>query len=259
MANKKAQDTYCSQFGEDKILADIFREKSHGLCIEVGANDGVNDSTTLYFEKIGWDCVLVEPNPVLCQMIRAARSSRLYQCAASSKSGVVSLFIAEGAERAHGVSTICSDEPSLNKIKSYGFTYKEIQVQTRTLDEILSELKHVREIDFISIDVEGHELDVLKGFSIERWLPTILILEDNSNFENADVRNHMKQFGYVRFMRTGVNDWYANKKNKDLVNLHSIAKYNFDAFKVKTKRQIKKVPGIVKIRNFLLKRFAKQT
>lgn len=259
MDNKKAQDMYHSQFGEDKILADIFREKSHGLCIEVGANDGVNDSTTLYFEKIGWDCILVEPNPVLCQMIRAARSSRLYEFAASSKSGIVTLFIAEGAERAHGVSTISSDEASLNKIKSYGFTYKKIQVQTRTLDEILSELEHDREIDFISIDVEGHELDVLKGFSIERWSPTVLILEDNSNFENADVKNHMKQFGYVRFMRTGVNDWYAHKKNKKLVNLHSIVKYNLGILKIKTKRQIKKVPGVVKIRNFLLKRFAKRT
>lgn len=248
---------YYSQFGEDKILAEIFNEKSHGLCIEVGANDGVNDSTTLYFEKIGWDCILVEPNPVLCQMIRVARSSRLYEFAASDKSGVVTLFVAEGAERAHGVSTISSDEESLNKIKSYGFTYSKVQVQTKTLDEILSELKPGCEIDFVSIDVEGHELDVLRGFSIERWSPTVVLLEDNSNFENATVSNYMKQFEYVRFMRTGVNDWYAHRKNKKLVNLYSRGEYNWTVLKVRVKKQIKKVPGVVKVRNFLLKCFAK--
>ena len=250
---------YYSQFGEDKILAEIFNEKSHGVCIEVGANDGVNDSTTLYFEEIGWDCILVEPNPVLCQMIRVARSSRLYEFAASDKSGVVTLFVAEGAERAHGVSTISSDEESLNKIKSYGFTYSKVQVQTKTLDEILSELKAGCGIDFVSIDVEGHELEVLRGFSIERWSPTIILLEDNSNFENTAVSNYMMQFEYVRFMRTGVNDWYAHKKNKKLVNLYSRGEYNLVVLKFRVKRQIKKVPGVVKIRNFLIKYFAKST
>jgi FkbM family methyltransferase len=190
-------------------------------------------------------------------MIRAARSTRLYEFAASDKSGVVTLFVAEGAERAHGVSTISADEKSLDKIKSYGFTYREVQVQTKKLDEILSELKPDCEIDFVSIDVEGHELDVLRGFSIERWLPTVIILEDNSNFENVDVSNYMKQFGYVRFKRTGVNDWYAHKKNKKLVNLYSRGRYNWTVLKVRAKKQIKKIPGVVKVRNFLLKCFAK--
>ena len=97
---------YYSQFGEDKILAEIFNGKSNGLCIEVGANDGVNDSTTMYFEKIGWKCILLEPNPDLCKLIRVARNSILVELAASDKNGEVTLFVAEGAERAHGVSTI---------------------------------------------------------------------------------------------------------------------------------------------------------
>lgn len=111
---------YYSQFGEDKILAEIFRGKSKGLCIEVGANDGVNDSTTMYFENVGWNCILIEPNPELCKMIRASRNSTLIESAASDRSGEVTLFVAEGAERAHGVSTINSGEEALNKIKSYG-------------------------------------------------------------------------------------------------------------------------------------------
>lgn len=244
---------YYSQFGEDKILAKIFNEKKHGFCIEVGANDGINDSTTYYFEKLGWECILVEPNPVLCKMIRETRNSKLYEFAASDKNDEVTLFVAEGAERAHGVSTISTDQESLNKIKSYGFTYNKVQVQTKTLDEILIESKISSEIDFVSIDVEGHEIGVLRGFSIERWMPTVVLLEDNSNFESAEVRNYLKSYGYVGFMRTGVNDWYARKDNKKLVSFSNRSKYNWKLIKVRLKNKIRKIPGIIKFKSWLVR------
>jgi len=242
---------YYSQFDEDKILSEIFRCKSTGICIEVGANDGINDSTTLHFEKIGWNCILVEPNPVLCQMIRSTRNARLYECAASDRRGVATLYIAEGAERAHGVSMISDEEEARLKIKSYGFTYRSVQVDTRTLDDILVELKLSCGIDFVSIDVEGHELEVLKGFSIERWMPMVIIVEDNSSFEDASIRNYLKQFGYVCFKRTGVNDWYAYRKNQDLVNLRSRNRYGWIALKTRAKNRLKKIPGVMKIRSSL--------
>lgn len=253
----KTMPIYYSQFGEDKILAEIFNGKSNGLCVEVGANDGVNDSTSMYFEKIGWNCILLEPNPVLCKLIRASRNSTLVEFAASDRSGEVTLFVAEGAERAHGVSTLNSSEEALNKIKSYGFTYKEVKVQTKPLDEILSDLKLDREIDFISVDVEGHELEVLRGFSIERWKPTIILVEDNSNYENAVVSDYLSGLGYLRFMRTGVNDWYAHKKNTKLVNFYSRSNYHWTALKIKIKTRIKKIPGVMKLKNFLSSVLAK--
>lgn len=252
MKNLNVGETYYSQFGEDKILAEIFNEKKQGLCIEVGANDGVNDSNTMYFESIGWNCILIEPNPVLCKMIRASRNATLVEVAASDKNGETLLFVAEGAERAHGVSTINAGEDELNKIKSYGFTYKEVKVQTKTLDEILIGLKPSSKIDFISVDVEGHELDVLRGFSLDRWTPTVILVEDNSNFEDAAVSNYLSKFGYFRFKRTGVNDWYAHEKNATLVNWFSRSQYNWTALKGRVKNKIKKIPGAISVRNFLL-------
>ena len=252
MKNKKTNEMYYSQFGEDKILAEIFERKISGLCIEVGANDGVNDSTTMYFEKIGWKCILVEPNPILCKLIRSLRNSTLIEVAASDKNGNTSLFVAEGGERAHGVSTIESTEVALDKIKSYGFTYNEVQVKTKTLNEILDSLKIDREIDFISIDVEGHELKVLEGFSLERWKPVVILVEDNSNYNNADVSNHLKDFGYLRFMRTGVNDWYAHKTNKQLVNFYSISKYKWIPYMAIVKNYLRKIPGVRRIKRFLI-------
>jgi FkbM family methyltransferase len=250
-------EMYYAQFGEDKILSEIFNKKSTGLCIEVGANDGVNDSNTMYFENAGWKCILIEPNPILCNMIRASRKSTLVEVAVSNTNGETSLFVAEGAERAHGVSTINSAEAALNKIKSYGFTYKEVKVKTRLLNEILDSLTIDCKIDFISVDVEGHELEVFKGFSVERWKPTIILVEDNSNFCSAEVSSYLKEFGYLRFMRTGVNDWYAHKNNNQLVNLYSRSKYNWIAFQSRTKCYIRKIPGAQKVKRFLSNFFSK--
>jgi FkbM family methyltransferase len=247
--------TYYSQFGEDRALSGIFGGKRDGLCVEVGANDGINDSNSMHFEGIGWQCILVEPNPALCEMIRRTRSAALYEVAASGQSGETSLFIAEGAERAHGVSTINSDEGALDKIKSYGFSIREVRVKTRPLDDILVESKVSRPIDFISIDVEGHELEVLKGFSIDRWKPTIMLIEDNSNFSDATVADYLRTFGYVPFMRTGVNDWYAASSNSELVNMRTTGARQLILFRARAEEALKRVPGLVALSRFVRKRF----
>jgi FkbM family methyltransferase len=245
---------YYSQFGEDKILFDIFGCTSVGTCIEVGANDGMNDSTTLFFEKAGWDCILVEPNPVLCKKIRSTRNARLYECAASDKRGTATLYIAEGAERAHGVSMISDEEEARHKIGSYGFACRPVQVDTRTLDDILAELKPRGGIDFVSIDVEGRELEVLKGFSVERWMPVVIIIEDNTCFQDDSIRNYLKRFGYICFNRTGVNDWYAYRKNQNLVNMRSRSRYGWIALKTRAKNRLRKMPVVMKIWSSLHRR-----
>ena len=242
---------FYSQFGEDRILFDIFKGKKHGTCIEVGANDGVNDSTSYFFEKLGWNCILVEPNPDLCRQIRSVRNGVLYEYAASSSHHVTTLYIAEGAERAHGVSTISDDKEIHNRIKNYRFSCRPVAVQTKTLDEMLLDAQISADIDFISIDVEGHELEVLEGFAIEKWKPTIILVEDNSNYESNIVSNYLKKYGYVRFKRTGVNDWYSSRKDKQLVNLKNRASYCLGALITKSINRLRKNLIVMRLKKLL--------
>ena len=227
---------FYSQFGEDELLDRIFLQKRNGVCIEVGANDGITDSTTYHFEKKGWSCILIEPNPELCARIRQSRNALLIECAASNQEGNATLYVAEGAERAHGVSTIC--EEAQERIHRFGFSTKPVQVRRATLDGILRKANIASYVDFVSIDVEGHELDVLKGFSIEMWRPRIIIAEDNSNFANTEVTNYLKQQNYLPFMRTGVNDWYAHKSDKALVNFGNRMRYACKAFLKNSKKRM---------------------
>lgn len=242
---------FYSQFGEDRILFNVFKDKKHGICVEVGANDGVNDSTSYFFEKLGWNCILVEPNPDLCRQIRSVRSATLYEYAASNSSRVTALYIAEGAERSHGVSTISDDKEVHNRIKNYGFSCRPVVVQTKTLDEMLQDVQINAAIDFISIDVEGHELEVLEGFSIEKWKPTVILVEDNSNYESPIVSNYLSKYGYVRFRRTGVNDWYSSRKNRQLVNLKNRSSYWLSALYTKSINRLRKNPIFLKFKKLI--------
>ena len=80
---------------------------------------------------------------------------------------------------------------------------------------------------------------------------TILLVEDNSNYENDIVSNYLKRHNYVRFLRTGVNDWYACRTNQELVNLKNRLRYFWKAFKTRLKNELRKIPGVSKVRSSL--------
>lgn len=240
---------YYSQFGEDRLLAEIFHDKARGHCVEVGANDGRHGSTSLYFEKLGWDCVLVEPNPALAARLRAERSGKVFECAASDVDGTATLHLAEGAENAHALSSISTDAATRRIVRRHGFDTRPVDVATRRLDGILEDAGF-SEIDFITIDVEGHELSALRGFSLDRWRPTILIVEDNGLFGDKPVQRHLKSQGLVRFHRTGVNDWYTHRSNAALAArgrgwsyAKALIKGRLFLIRHATAQRVKKIPG----------------
>jgi FkbM family methyltransferase len=254
MTTNRNYPSFFSQFGEDRILDRMFSGKSKGCCAEVGANDGVTGSTTLYFEAKGWDCLLIEPNPSLCERLRAERRSRVIECAASDVEGEVSLYVAEGAPGAHAVSTMDgSEEEALRQISSHGFSGRKINVKTRTLDSILDEAHITSGIDFISIDVEGHELAVLKGLTLGKWRPTVLIVEDNTWGKDTAVRDYLRTHGYAPIRRTGVNDWYSRKSDSALANLTGGVRHQLGMpvehlkfrYSARVKGFIRGIPGVL--------------
>lgn len=208
---------YYAQYGEDIILNTIFN-KPQGVCIEVGGFDGITGSNTLFFAKLGWNCLIVEPMPDFCQKIRKVRNCKIIEIAASDKAGNVEFHIATGVET---LSTIENNAAHFERIKNISNQdIKKITVKTARLDDILLE-QGISNIDFITIDVEGHEMSVLAGMDFEAIKPRIIIIENNSYDMDPQVDIFMRTKTYVRFKKTGCNDWYA-QKNDDLVTLWSV-------------------------------------
>jgi FkbM family methyltransferase len=204
----KGKESY-SQNREDLLLAKIFSAKEYGVCVEVGAFDGVSFSNSLLLEQRGWDCILVEPNPHLCEQIRKNRpSAKLFACAASDLRGTAVLNFGMEADL---YGTIEGGGLPLDRLRIESSGLKTVNVETRTLDDILQEAGHAS-IDFLSIDVEGHELSVLRGFDIGNWKPRIAILENNALREDPAVRQIMSQAGYRQVFQTGwCNNWYVQR------------------------------------------------
>jgi FkbM family methyltransferase len=210
-----------AQFEEDRILAEIFVERDGGVCVEVGANDGRTGSASYLFEQQGWQCLLVEPIPALVEEIRKHRTCKVVNCAASASEGEAKFFVAENVEAVSGLDL--SPERA-EWIERAGGTIKEITVRTASLDSLLEEAGF-DQLDFVTIDVEGHELSVLEGFDLERHRPRILILEDNTVGGDSGVIKHMAKHGYVHFKRTGVNEWYARADDAELIEPEQIRRF----------------------------------
>jgi FkbM family methyltransferase len=216
------------QFAEDSILQEIFGDRAEGYCVEVGAYDGRTGSASYLFEKRGWHCLLIEPIPALAQEIHRHRASTVVNCAASNREGVASFFVAENVEQ---MSTLDLTSDRLKWVEQVGGAIKEITVRTATLDSLLAEAAFP-EIQFITIDVEGHEMAVLEGFTLEAHRPRIVIIEDNSASDDPRassgdprVGRHMSEHGYVHFRRTGVNEWYAHESDMELVRPDEIRRF----------------------------------
>jgi len=194
-----------AQAGEDQRLAEIFAAQKTGVCLEVGALDGVKDSITLHFEKHGWTCILVEANPALAAQAKTKRQAQVFACAAGRSASTVQFVIAQGAEY---LSTMLPTEMHLARMLRDGATIKRVQVAVRPVDDILQEAGIAR-LDFATIDVEGAELEVLLGFDLARWRPRVLVIEESSGGQDGRVRCDLGARGYRCFLHEGFNDWYA--------------------------------------------------
>ena len=200
--------SYRSQNGEDRWLDEHFGGKRSGFFVEVGAYDGVNLSNTYHFEQAGWTGILVEPDPDMAERCRRARPrSQTFECAAGNPAGSpeISFFKVSGGEE---YSTTTLTPEHRERLQRRGFTWREVRVPVRTLDSILAEA-HASGVDFVSIDVEGGELAVLRGFDIRRWKPGVVIVETNAALRSPEVRRYFVANGYAYRHSIDVNDFYV--------------------------------------------------
>ena len=187
-----------SQFGEDLLVWKYFANKTNGFFVEVGANDPENCSQTLLLEHNGWRGILIEPQSKCCARLRPARPrSQVFQaaCGSPQQCGKAMLQLSDAGSR-----LACAKPNALPPTE-----LEEVQVMT--LDGILDKAGNPS-IDFLSIDVEGLELDVLRGFNLEKHQPGLLLVEDNLP-NRLKVHHYLKRHRYRLVKRTGCNNWYV--------------------------------------------------
>ena len=183
---------------EARLVEEFFNNSKSGFFVDVGAADPKLGSQSWHLERMGWNGILIEPRPDCAENLRQARRAKVYQvaCTSARNRGTARLHLRDGYS-------------SLNdKLVIAGLTAGDsIEVNTRTLDEILADAGAPSPIDFISIDVEGHEIEVLDGLDLPRWKPRLIFVEDHV----LDLRLHRALLarGYHWIRRTSLNGWYV--------------------------------------------------
>lgn len=213
-----------AQFGEDRVLWELFRRKLDGFFIEVGAFDGVSLSNTYFLEQVGWRGILVEPIRELCQKASSARPRSRVVHAACGKKGQRGTTKFTVAQNVPVLSFLKADQDHVDRCLREGATLVEVEVPLVSLDDILMhERSHAPpevnpwagnagwRIDLVSIDTEGCELDVLDGFSLERFQPRVLVIENDRPAGSA-VEPYLAQRGYRKFHRQKINDFYVREE-----------------------------------------------
>ena len=222
LASSRAAGTYRSQNGEDRWLEAHFGAKRDGFFVEVGAYDGVNLSNTYHFEQSGWTGLLVEPDPEMAERCRRERPRSLtFPCAAGDSAGEISFYKVTGGE---AYSTTSLSAAHRDRLERMGLTWREVRVAVRTLDSILEEARASR-VDFVSIDVEGGELAVLRGFDIRRWKPGVVIVETNAARRDPEIGRYFVAHGYGYHHSIDVNDFYLPLTIRGVAGVVDAARY----------------------------------
>ena len=185
-----------SQLGQDLWVAERSAFKKDGFFVEFGASDGILLSNTYLLERaLNWRGICCEPNPHYFKELQANRRCIVRDDFVAGRSGDVVQFALAGVYGGD-VRTAYAD-PHAEKRRPYIDAGLVLHVHTVSLDELLSECNAPRDIDYISIDTEGTELEIVRNFPFDKWNVRLFTIEHNNTDQKDLIRKIMEDNGYT--------------------------------------------------------------
>lgn len=180
-----------SQLEQDKWVNSVLGNKQNGFFVELGASNGVELSNTLFFERfLGWNGICIEPNPKFKDELSRNRKCNIcYFCVSSTDDKEIDFSVcghASGAVETAGPFTKSEDV---------------IKVKTKTMESILKMYNAPNVIDYLSLDVEGHEYEILKTFPFDKYIINCITVEHNEPHTGPEMRYKIRDIlvknGYI--------------------------------------------------------------
>jgi FkbM family methyltransferase len=167
--------------------------------VDVGSADGEEMSNTKLLDDMGWKGICIDPFP----KNMGGRTCQVFRQPVFSESGKRVKFRAAGY--------LGGIEEDLNRHKDEIAKAPMVEFVTATLDEILAQAHAPKYIDYMNLDVEGAEYDVLRGISLDQYQIGSLTVEHNYEMDKREaIHKLLAAKGYVRVRSWEVDDWYVH-------------------------------------------------
>jgi FkbM family methyltransferase len=206
------------QFGEDLFLFDLLGERPDGLLIEVGAFDGRHLSVTYAMDALGWNCLLIEAIPEKFEACKANRPhARVVHAALGAPGSPAEAEFTVTDDHWGGMlSYLSTSERHLRAVQASNTPMRKVRVPCTTMDQLLKD--HSGPIAAAVIDVEGGEVELLKGFDLAKHRPMVLLIEDQGQQADSPVGRYMQAQPYQMLGWLPQTRIYIHAEQKDLIN-----------------------------------------
>ena len=191
--------SYPSEIGQDKwVMVKMFPGVTNGYFLDVGSGHGTIGSNTKALEERGWTGICVDPFPIYME----GRTCTMAKEVVSSVSGQSVKF--------HTHSGLGGIADTLGKWKEEAQKSPVVELTTVTLREILERHSAPTFIHFMSIDIEGAELEALKGIPLDKYRFGAMAIEHNEEEpKRTDIINYLRKYGYERVHTYRQDDFFA--------------------------------------------------
>jgi len=189
-----------SQYGQDLYCYDrFFKTCKKGIFLEIGADDGIDKSNTLFFEKMGWTGLCVEASPSRFALLQKNRRCYCENVAVYDRKSRTEFLDIRGWGK--GLSGIIEnyDQKHIERIgreichpENRG--WQIVDVQCMSINNLLQKYG-LYQVDFCSIDTEGGELEILESLDMNRFKWDVVCVENN--YDSANLPEFMKSKGFV--------------------------------------------------------------
>lgn len=184
-----------SQFHQDFYLytQHFIHKKTPGVYVDVASNEPIAISNTYFFDRcLGWKGVCVEANPEYYERIYRLRSCQLVPTCVGNRDGTYVEFLLKG-----GAGGVLGDTyKSLKRLDTANEKLNTLKERCTTMKFVL-ERQNIATIDYMSLDVEGHELPVLQGFDWSRVKVNVMTIEVSGHTLKG-IEEFLTSVGYVR-------------------------------------------------------------
>jgi len=205
-----------SQYDQDKYLEkNIFKGYKNGFYVDVGAHDGISINNTLYFEKNNnWTGINIEPIKKVFDKLVINRPNNInLNFAVCNNDGETEFLCNTGyTEMISGIKDNFDPrhlERLHNENIQHGSTTEIIKIKTKKLETIFDE-NHVSHINYLSIDVEGAEFEVIKSINFDKVFIDVIGFENNYNDISIPIIEYLQNKGFI-FIYNSVDIFMINK------------------------------------------------